>query len=74
VPDERRGSVFKAYVTVTEGFEPSDDLRESIQSFVKERLAKYEYPREIEFIDELPTSTTGKIRRTSLEELEAERR
>jgi acetyl-CoA synthetase len=73
VPDERRGSVVKAYVTLAEGAEPSDDLRESIKSFVRERLAKYEYPREIEFIDELPTSTTGKIRRASLEELESDR-
>ncbi|WP_254524454.1 acyl-CoA synthetase [Natrinema caseinilyticum] len=74
VSDENRGNIVKAYVTVTKGYEPSDDLRRAVQSFVKDNLARYKYPREIEFIDELPKSTTGKIRRSSLQEMEEKSR
>lgn len=66
VPDEQRGSIVKAYVTLTADATASAELRTDIQNQVRERLAKYEYPREIEFIDSLPTTTTGKIRRTAL--------
>jgi acetyl-CoA synthetase len=66
IPDDRRGQIAKAYIVVNDGFEPSDSLVETLQSFVKDLLAKYEYPREIEFVEELPRTTTGKIRRTDL--------
>lgn len=67
-PDEERGNVVKAFVVLSAAGEPTDDTRESIRSHVRERLAAHEYPREIEFIDELPKTTTGKIRRTELRE------
>jgi len=68
IPDEERGEVVKAFVVVTE--EPTDDLRAAIQSYVRERLSKHEYPRAIEFVDEVPTTPDGKIRRGALRERE----
>jgi acetyl-CoA synthetase len=70
VPDAERGEVPKAYVTLAKGFEPSESLTEELQQHVKDRLAKYEYPRHIEFIDELPKTATGKIKRADLEDRE----
>ncbi|AUV81898.1 acyl-CoA synthetase [Salinigranum rubrum] len=67
-PDEERGNIVKAYVVLTEGHEPSEDLKADIQARVKEDLAAHEYPREIEFVDDLPKTVTGKIRRTELRE------
>lgn len=71
VPDDERGEVPKAYVTLAAGANPSDSLVDELQQYVKDRLAKYEYPRHIEFIDELPRTATGKIKRTSLEDRQA---
>jgi acetyl-CoA synthetase len=68
VPHDIRGEVVKAFVRLSESSEPSDDLREGIQDMVKANLAKHEYPRQIEFIDEFPTTESGKIRRTVLRE------
>jgi acetyl-CoA synthetase len=68
VPDETRGEIIKAYVEPAAGVEGSDALRAEIRELVRDRLAEYEYPREIEFVDELPQTTTGKIRRTELRE------
>ena len=68
VPDEQRGQVPKAFIVLAEGYEASQDLREGVQTHVKERLAAYEYPREVEFVDELPKTETGKVRRASLRE------
>jgi acetyl-CoA synthetase len=70
VPDEERGEVPKAFVVVASGHEPSEELAEALQDHVKDRLAKYEYPREIEFVEEMPTTTTGKVRRADLRERE----
>jgi len=64
VPDEERGEVPKAFV-VAQG-EPGDDLREELRAHVRNRLAAYEYPREIEFVDGLPKTATGKVRREDL--------
>ena len=66
VPDERRGEIIKAAVEPTSAASATDELRAELREFVRDRLAAYEYPREIEFRDELPTTTTGKIRRTEL--------
>ena len=52
------------------GHRPSDDLRDDIQNTVRDNLAAYEYPREIEFVDELPMTTTGKVRRVVLRDAE----
>ncbi|MFC6905355.1 acyl-CoA synthetase [Halalkalicoccus tibetensis] len=66
--DPERGNVVKAYVVPSAGIEPSDELVGDIQNHVKRELAAHEYPREIEFADELPKTVTGKIRRTELRE------
>jgi acetyl-CoA synthetase len=65
-PDRKRGTIVKAYIRLVEGTEPSDDLTEEIKEHVRNELAAHEYPREIEFVDELPKTVTGKIRRTEL--------
>ncbi|WP_254525670.1 acyl-CoA synthetase [Natrinema caseinilyticum] len=70
VPNDERGEVPKAFVVLADGFEASESLEESLQQDVRDRLAKYEYPQQIEFVDELPKTSSGKIRRTSLEERE----
>jgi len=70
VPDETRNEVIKAFVQPVAGFEGSDEFREGIRDVVRDRLAKYEYPREIEFVDELPQTTTGKIQRMELRKRE----
>jgi acetyl-CoA synthetase len=72
VPDETRGEVIKAFVQPVAGTTRDDALREEIRDLVRETLAKYEYPREIEFVEALPTTTTGKIRRKELRERESE--
>jgi acetyl-CoA synthetase len=66
VPDETRGEVVKAHITPTR--EPDEGLAEEIQEFARETLSKHEYPREVEFHDELPKTATGKIARSDLEE------
>jgi acetyl-CoA synthetase len=66
VPDQIRGEVVKAYITTKQGVEGNGELATEIQAFVKTRLAAYEYPREVEFIDQMPLTTTGKIRRNEL--------
>ncbi|MBB1034242.1 AMP-binding protein [Dietzia sp. CQ4] len=66
VPDELRGEAIVAYVVPAEGVSGTDELAREIQALVKERLAFYQYPREVLFLDELPTTNTGKIRRARL--------
>jgi len=73
-PDEVRGSIVKAFIKLAEGCAPSDELARELQQFVKTTLAAHEYPREIEFVDALPMTTTGKIRRMDLRLLEEERK
>jgi acetyl-CoA synthetase len=73
-PDERRGSIVKAFVVLAEGYEASDDTAEEIKRLVRDRHSAYAYPREIEFTDDLPKTLTGKIRRVELREAERERR
>ena len=72
-PDPIRGQLVKAYLVLNEGVAPSEALKETIGAFVKQRLSAHEYPREIEFVDEMPLTTTGKvIRRIFREKAEAE--
>ena len=71
-PDELRGNVIKAFIVLSEGHAPSEELVEDIQQSVRTRLAAHEYPREVEFIDELPMTTTGKVRRVELRQKEIE--
>jgi acetyl-CoA synthetase len=65
-PDALRGAIVKAFVVLAPGHTPAAQLKADIQAAVKSRLAAFEYPREIEFIDALPMTTTGKIRRIEL--------
>ncbi len=65
-PDAARGAVVKAYVVLAPGFVGDTDLIAALQQHVKGRLAPYEYPKEIEFIDALPMTTTGKVQRRLL--------
>jgi acetyl-CoA synthetase len=67
IPDEVRGEAIKAFVVTTS---PSEELAAELKALVRERLAAYEVPREIEFVDELPLTTSGKIRRNELRRLE----
>jgi acetyl-CoA synthetase len=71
-PDERRGNVVKAFIVLAEGHAPSDELVSEIQQFVRDRLSAYAYPRRIEFVDDLPKTLTGKIRRIELRQRELE--
>jgi acetyl-CoA synthetase len=74
VPDETRGEVVKAFVVPAQGAVGRAELASELQSWVRERLAPYEVPRAVEFVDELPLTVTGKIRRNELRRREAERR
>jgi acetyl-CoA synthetase len=72
-PDATRGAVVKAFIVLQPGLQPSKQLEEDIQKHVRGRLAPYEYPKEIEFIDALPMTTTGKVQRKELRKREAAR-
>ena len=65
-PDAERGALVKAYVVLASGFAASDALVADLQAHVRQRLAPYEYPKEIEFIAALPMTTTGKVQRRVL--------
>ncbi|MBI5255508.1 MAG: AMP-binding protein [Burkholderiales bacterium] len=65
-PDAQRGAVVKAYVVLAPGFRGDEALVQALQQHVKGRLAPYEYPKDIEFIDALPMTTTGKVQRRVL--------
>jgi acetyl-CoA synthetase len=69
-PDATRGAIVKAFVVLQNGFSGSEQLIEEIQNHVRGRLAPYEYPREIEFIEALPMTTTGKVQRKELRKRE----
>ena len=65
-PDEIRGQVVKANIVLTKGTQPSDELKKEIQVYVKNRTAPYKYPRIVEFMEELPKTISGKVRRVEL--------
>jgi len=65
-PHRERGNIVKAYIVPSEGVEPSEPLKQDIKGHVKAELSAHEYPRELEFREELPKTVTGKIRRTEL--------
>ena len=56
----------KAFVLLADFAEPSEELAGKLQDFVKDQIAPYKYPREIEFVDALPKTATGKLRRSEL--------
>src|SRR5690606_12523947 len=74
-PDPDRGAVVKAFIVLTDAYANHAHayLIETLQEFVRDRLAPYEYPKEIEFIGALPMTTTGKVQRSVLRQRERER-
>lgn len=74
-PDAERGAVVKAFVVLTAEYaaQDKDALTAALQEHVRDRLAPYEYPKEVEYVDALPMTTTGKIQRRVLRQLEAGR-
>jgi acyl-coenzyme A synthetase/AMP-(fatty) acid ligase len=69
-PDEMRGTVVKAFVVLAPGYQASQALAAELQEHVKRLTAPYKYPREIEFVNELPKTISGKIRRVELRQRE----
>jgi acetyl-CoA synthetase len=72
-PDERRGWIVKAFVVAAAGVDATPELGQEISRFVRDSHSAYAYPREVEFVDEMPKTLTGKIRRIELRKLEEER-
>lgn len=73
-PDPVRGSIVKAFVKLRPGVAASEGLARELQEHVKDVTAPYKYPREIEFVEELPKTVSGKIRRVELRKLEEQRK
>ncbi len=67
-PDPVRGQVVKATIVLTKGTEASEELKKDVQTYVKTHTAPYKYPRIVEFVEELPKTISGKIRRVALRE------
>ena len=65
-PDTIRGQIVKATIVLVKGYEPTDELKKELQNHVKKETAPYKYPRVIEFVDELPKTISGKIRRVAI--------
>jgi acyl-coenzyme A synthetase/AMP-(fatty) acid ligase len=70
-PDPLRGQVVKAYLVLRPGTAPSEALRADIQEFARQRMAAYKYPRQVEFLDALPKTPSGKIKRKELRQRDA---
>ncbi len=71
-PDPVRTQIVKAFIVLKPGTRSDDELKKEIQQFVRQRLAAHEYPREVEFVDTLPMTATGKIIRKQLREKESD--
>ena len=71
VPDEVRGHTIKSYVVLKDGIEGSEQIAKEIQELVRKRLSTHAYPREVEFVTELPKTPSGKIQRFLLRSLSA---
>ncbi|MPN32890.1 Acetyl-coenzyme A synthetase [bioreactor metagenome] len=68
VPDPDRGAVVKASIILAPGYQPSEELKKELQDYVKHTTAPYKYPRIVEFVDSLPKTISGKIRRVEIRE------
>ncbi len=73
-PDLLRGEIVKVFVVLKEGYEPSEELIKDIQQHVKRMTAPYKYPRAVEFVEELPKTISGKIKRKELRMMEFEKK
>ncbi len=71
-PDPERTNIVKAFVVLRAGFDPTAEMTKSLQDFVKNEIAPYKYPREIEFVRKLPKTETGKLQRFRLRERESD--
>jgi len=72
-PDPTRGEVVKAFIVLSAGYKGGDDLLAELQQHVKSSTAPYKYPRKIEFVDSLPKTVSGKIRRKELRDREKQK-
>jgi acetyl-CoA synthetase len=72
-PDPLKGEIVKAFVVLADGYTPSEELAQELSLFVKNHLSKHEYPREVEFVSELPKTPSGKIQRFILRNQEIEK-
>ena len=72
-PDPIRGVIVKAFVVLKDGWKPSDELVKELQNHVKKTTAPYKYPRAVEFVDDLPKTISGKVRRVELRDREMKR-
>jgi len=72
-PDPVRGQIVKAFVILAKGYHPSEELVKELQEHVKQVTAPYKYPREVEFVTELPKTPSGKIKRAELRRREQEK-
>ena len=73
-PDKERGEIVKAFIVLTPGIEQTEELKSDIQEFVKARLSMHEYPKEIEFVNKLPETPDGKLKRKVLRKREYQRK
>ena len=73
VPDEVRGQIVKATIVLVKGKEGNDGLKKEIQEYVKTHTAPYKYPRIVEFVDELPKTISGKVRRVEIRKNDIEK-
>jgi acetyl-CoA synthetase len=71
-PDPNRTEIIKVFIVPAEGVTPGPELEQELREFVRDKLARHEYPREIEFVTELPTTATGKVMRRVLKQREVE--
>jgi acetyl-CoA synthetase len=62
-PDPERTEIVKAFVVLQPGYEPSEELAEDLRQYVRKRLSAHAYPREIEFMTQLPKTPSGKLQR-----------
>jgi acetyl-CoA synthetase len=68
VPHPLRGQIVKASIVLTKSSEPSDALKKELRAFMRASAAAYKIPRAIEFVDELPKTISGKVRRVAMRE------
>ncbi|MBR6764596.1 MAG: AMP-binding protein, partial [Clostridia bacterium] len=73
VPDEVRGQIVKATIVLTRGTTGTPELKKEIQDYVKTHTAPYKYPRIVEFVDELPKTISGKVRRVEIRKRDLEK-
>ena len=73
VPDEVRGQIVKATIVLVKGTEGTDELKKEIQEYVKTHTAPYKYPRIVEFVEELPKTISGKVRRVEIRKNDMEK-